>query len=245
MGLAAKRALEILDQAFDEIKVGMSEKKIGEMVHIIFDKKPNYFKAEGIILEEYAWDEELCPIVLVGPSLEKGGHAISSDEVLQEGYTVYFDFGVSLTFKDGSKFSSDIQRMGYALKQNENSPPQSVTNVFNTLIQAIEKGIVNIRQGLKGYEIDSIVRNTITEAGYPDYNHSTGHAIGEEAHNPGALLGVKGKKQANLTIQLDGVYTIEPRISIINGGSIEEMVHVTENGGKTLCESQKQLYLIR
>lgn len=244
MRMAANRALQILEDTFKKISVGMSEKEIVDVVHQIFMEKPSYFEKEGVINEEYAWDEDLCPIVLVGPSLKKGGHATSSDEVLKKGYTIYFDFGVTLTFQDGNKVSSDLQRMGYVLNDNEETPPQEVMRVFNTLIDAIEKGIKNIRHGLKGYEIDKIVRSVILDAGYPDYNHSTGHAIGEEAHNPGALLGKQEKKQANLTIQLNGVYTIEPRISIINGGSIEEMVQVTENGGLPLCKPQKSLYII-
>ncbi len=48
-----------------------------------------------------------------------------------------------------------------------------------------------------------------------------------------------------MIIQNHGVYTIEPRVTIINGGSIEEMVYVTENGGVSLSERQKDLYIIK
>ena len=97
---------------------------------------------------------------------------------------------------------------------------------------------------MKGYELDEIVRKEILSAGYPDYNHSTGHAIGESAHNPGALIGTRERKLAKLRVQPKGVYTLEPRIPISNGGSIEEMVVFTNKGGEPLCEPQKELYLI-
>lgn len=243
MKIAAARALEILEVAFSNLRTGMTEMDVVTLVHNIMTESPCVH--DQVIKEDFSWNKDYCPVVLSGPSFVKGGHAMPSDLVLEPGYTIYFDFGVTLTFTDGSKWSSDIQRMGYILAENESEPPQSVKKMFNTLVTAIEKGIKHIKPGMKGYEVDKIVRSYITEAGYPDYDHSTGHAIGELAHNPGALLGPEGRSLANLELQPNGVYTIEPRIPIINGGSIEEMVHVTYEGGVPLCTPQKDLYLIR
>ena len=89
------------------------------------------------------------------------------------------------------------------------------------------------------------ISDYILENGYPDYNHSTGHAIGEEAHSPGTLLGLKENKLSNLIVQETGVYTIEPRIAIPNGGSIEEMVYVSKDGGIPVSRRQKELYLLK
>ena len=102
-----------------------------------------------------------------------------------------------------------------------------------------------IRPGMKGYRIDEVVRFYITKHGYPDYNHATGHAIGALAHNPGTLLGPKSRKLSHLKIQPDAVYSMEPRIAIVNGGSIEEMIQVTHKGGIPLCAPQTSLWLIR
>lgn len=245
MKIAAQRALEILESAFSKIEPGMTELDVVKLVHSIFDQKPAYFKDVGVTNEEYSWNEDICPVVLAGPSLQKGGHAVASDMRIEKGHTIYFDFGVRLTFEDTSKWSSDIQRMGYVLKEGENQPPSDVSRMFGTLIDAIALGMKTIRPGMKGYEVDEVVRGHILNQGYPDYNHSTGHAIGELAHNPGALLGTKDRKLSHLRVQPNAVYSMEPRIAIPNGGSVEEMVLVTPDGGVPLCPPQKSLYLIK
>lgn len=245
MKIAADRAVDILEEAFRRIREHMSEKDIVELVHLIFEEKTVNEKIEGVVAEDYSWAKELCPIVLVGPSLQKGGHAMASDQKLEQGHTIYFDFGVSLVFEDGEKVCSDLQRMGYLMKNGESTVPDPVEKVFRTLVRSIDIGIESIRPDMKGYEVDEIVRRYIVENGYPDYNHSTGHAIGEEAHSPGTLLGLKENKLSNLIVQETGVYTIEPRIAIPNGGSIEEMVYVTEKGGIPISGRQKELYILK
>jgi|GEM_PF-1175337 len=244
MRLAARRALEILTEAFLQLESGMTEKDAVRVVHDIFDCKPAYFDEMGVVREEYAWDEAICPVVLAGPSFKKGGHASASEQVIEPGHTLYFDFGVKLTFSDGASWSSDIQRMGYILRSGESEPPETVKRVFSTLVQAIAKGMSSIRPGQQGWEADAVVRNWVLSEGFPDYDHSTGHAIGELAHNPGALLGLKGRGLAGLRVQPNAVYSMEPRIAIENGGSIEEMVLVTENGGVPLCAPQETLFLV-
>lgn len=243
--IAANRALQILNSTFQKIKVGMTEKQIANLTQKIFMQKPNYFKFHGIVKEEFSWEQETCPIVLVGPNLKKGGHSEPSNTMLKPGYTVYFDFGVKFFLKSGKCYSSDIQRMGYALKPNERNAPPEVQKVFDTLKSAIELGKNACKPGVLGHEIDAIVRSQILNAGYPDYNHATGHPVGENAHSPGTSLSPKGHKRSALPLRENGVYTIEPRIQIENGGSIEEMIQVTKSGGITLCPPQQKLYLIR
>lgn len=243
--IAANRALEILNAAFKKIRPGMSEKMIANLVHNIFRQKPAYFKKFGIISEDFSWEKATCPIVLVGENLQKGGHSAPSDKILKHGDTVYFDFGVKITLSNGKSYSSDLQRMGYVLRPSEKTSPQNVKDVFNTLTEAIQKGAENMTPNKKGFEIDEIVRTHITEKGYPNYNHATGHPIGEYAHNPGTSISPKGYKRSEMPIREKGVYTIEPRIQIPNGGSIEEMIMVTKNGGIPLCSPQKSIYLIK
>ena len=245
MKIAANRALEILNMTFKRLKIGMTEKQIVSLTHNIFKFKPAYFKKYGIIHEEFSWEKELCPVVLIGQNLKKGGHSCAGNNPLKRGQTIYFDFGVKIFLANGKKYSSDIQRMGYALKLGENHAPKEIQKVFSTLISAINLGIENFKPTKKGYEIDKLVREIITSAGYPNYDHATGHPVGETAHSPGTSISPKGHKRSALNLCENGVYTIEPRIQIENGGSIEEMVMVTKNGGLTLCPPQKNLYLIK
>ncbi|MFH1505444.1 MAG: M24 family metallopeptidase [archaeon] len=260
MGIAARRADDILKQAFGELRPGMTEKEAFDLVKRITEEtKAGFLEEKGLEDEEYAWDAERCPTVLTGPSFVKGGHSGASDEILQPGNTVYFDFGVKLYFPDGTHFCSDIQRMGYVLRDGETQASEEAQIVFNVLYRTISHGIEVMKPGAKGHEIDQMVRDFIREElrehgiklppKFKDlvYNHATGHPLGEESHNPGAKLGLYDKELGtqHLTIQPHGVYTIEPRIPIVNGGSIEEDVVVNpDNDNYTLCPRQTGFYLI-
>lgn len=248
MTVAAVRANEILDSAFNQLRSGMSELQAYELVHkIMSEEKPNYFDKKGVVAETFAWEKDHCPVMLTGPNLQKGGHAETSDAIIQEGHTLYFDFGVKLTFEDGTSWCSDIQRMGYVLKKGESKAPNEVQKVFDTLIEAIDIGINALKPGVPGYVVDKAVRgHTVKAYGkIGDYGHATGHGLGEFSHNPGAVLSLKENKKARLLVQPWGVYTIEPRITMPNGGSIEEDVVVNPDGENyTLCPRQKKLYLV-
>lgn len=247
MKIAAQRALDILNLAFKEIKPGMTEIDLVELTHRITEQTRAEFlsKFKDITEETYSWEEENCPIVLTGKSFEKGGHALSTNTQIQKGNTVYFDFGVTLTFSDGTSWSSDIQRTGYLLNDGEQDAPPEIKKRFEGIINSITLGLKNIRVGMRGYEVDKIVRTYLVEKGYPTYDHATGHAIGELAHNPGTNLTSLEKGTGGLKIQPNGVYTIEPRIALENGVSIEEMVVVKKNGiVETLCSRQDHIILL-
>lgn len=236
--------IKILEETFSNIKIGMSEKEIADMTAKNMILIMQQEKEKGIIKDyELAWFN--CPIVLIGKNLEKGGHSLPSSKKLEKGETIYFDFGIACIFDDDEKICSDIQRMGYSLNDDEKVPPKNVMKVFDTLVYAIELGIENFKPGVKGYKIDFIVRNAIIKEGFKEYNHATGHPVCNEVHDIGCILSKKTSKRANLELVENGVYTIEPRIQIKNGGSIEEMVQVTKFGGKPLCKPQTKLYLIK
>ena len=248
MRVAARRAQEILETAFSTVRPGMTDFEARDLVQrITTETKPDYFAETGVVSETFAWEKDMCPIVLTGETFAKGGHAMSCGAVIEPGNTLYFDFGVKLTFQDGTHWSSDLQRVGYVLREGEITAPPEVHHLFGVLYASVQAGIAALRPGAKGWEVDAIARKVITDAGYQSYNHSTGHAIGEEAHNPGTLIGVRQTpgKTESLTVQPNGVYTIEPRIQIPNGVSIEEDIWVNPNGpNEPLCKPQTALYLI-
>ena len=137
--------------------------------------------------------------------------------------------------------------MGYCLKDTDtkNCIPKEVFNVFKTLYDAVSLGQKFASAKAKGYEVDSVVRNYILKNNYPNYNHGTGHCVGEKAHNYGARLSTKNIYESNLNLFPNAIYTIEPRIMIPNGGSIEEMIVVKENSSEFISPRQKKLYLIK
>lgn len=242
--LLAKITNRILEETFNNLKIGSTEVEIVNLTHKITDEIMKlYIGSNDIISYDFAWEN--CPIVLTGENLAKGGHSLPSSKKLYKGDTIYFDFGIKVTFKDGTTLYTDMQRMGYALKENETIPPNSVIKVFNTLVSAIFDGIDEMRSGVKAYKVDKIVRGKILKAGFPDYNHATGHPVGKKVHDLGAVISLKLSKLANLELIENGVYTLEPRVNIKNGGSIEEMIQVTKYGGVSLIEPQTNIYLVK
>lgn len=234
----------ILEETFRHIKVGTSEIEIRNLTQMITNQvMQQEIEKNEIISFDVAWKN--APIVLVGENLAKGGHTEPSDKVLKEGETIYFDFGIKAEFVDGMVLYTDMQRMGYALGKKETKPPKSVQKVFQTLVDSIEECLDDMKPGVKGYQIDKKARDIILNAGYPDYYHATGHPVGREVHDMGALISIKSSKRANFSLIENGVYTLEPRINIVNGGSIEEMIQVTKFGGIPLGKLQKELYVIK
>lgn len=232
----------ILEETFKNIKVSMTEIDIVSLTQkCARDIMKLYIGSNDIIAYDMAWEN--CPIVLTGKNLEKGGHSLPSNKKLQKGDTIYFDFGIKVTFNDNTILYTDMQRMGYAM--DKDTIPNSVKKVFDTLVSAIEDGVEEMRPNVKGYEIDDIVRGKILKEGYPDYPHATGHPVGRNVHDVGAIISLKGSKRSKMELIENGVYTLEPRINIANGGSIEEMIQVTKYGGIPLCNTQKKLYIVK
>ncbi len=234
---------EILKLSFKSIRKGQTEIDIQNntlniMKSYLEENKSKY----GIVDYDIAWDN--CPIVLVGENLQKGGHAVPSNKKINLGDTIYYDYGIKGIYNDGTVFYTDMQRMGYLLKDGETQAPKKVQHVFDTLVLAISLGIDKMKSGIKGYEIDKVVRGKIMAENYPDYPHATGHPVGKEVHGAGALISYKSGKRAKLKLIENGIYTLEPRINIKNGGSIEEMILVTKDGAIPLCNRQTELYLI-
>ena len=243
MKILANMTDEILKRSFKSIKIGQSEKDIARQTQEITKEYIECVKEKYEIVDyDMAWD--ICPIVLVGENLKKGGHALPSQKKILKGDTIYYDFGIKCVFKDGTCLYTDMQRMGYALKENEKEAPTEVKNVFDVLTSSIKKGIASMKPGVKGYKIDNIVRGEILKNNYPDYPHATGHPVGKQVHGAGALISLRKSKRANLELAENGIYTLEPRVDIENGGSIEEMILVTKNGAIPLCKLQDELYLI-
>jgi len=234
----------ILEETFKKIQIGDNEIQIVNKTKRITDEIMKlYVGSNDIVSYDMAWEN--CPIVLTGINLAKGGHSLPSTKKLFRGDTIYFDFGIKATFSDEMVLYTDMQRMGYALKKNEFSPPKQVMKVFNTLVNSISDGIDEMRPGVKAYKVDKVVRDEIIKAGYPEYNHATGHPVGKEVHDIGAIISIKKSKLANLELIENGIYTLEPRVNISNGGSIEEMIQVTKYGGVPLTHLQDEIYLVK
>ena len=191
---------------------------------------------------EPAWDEEHCPAVNTGPE-SAVGHVTPESRVIEPGHLLHFDFGIKL---DG--YCSDIQRMMYFLRRDEDNPPPEVLRGFEVEKKAIIAAVDAMRPGKTGQEIDQVSRNLITQAGYPEFKHATGHQLGQYVHDGAGVIGPMWERYGNTPLyELESgqVYTIEPSLFVDGYGnlSMEEEVLVTENGAEFLTNPQMELII--
>ncbi len=190
-----------------------------------------------------AWEENFCPIVTIGPD-SSFGHVMPADFAVQPGYLVQVDFGVR---QEG--FVSDLQRTWYILRPGEKEPPDEVQRAWEAARAALEAGRAALRPGAHGWEVDQAARETLTQAGYPEYMHAFGHHIGRSVHDGATILGPHWERYGKAVdglIEAGNVFAIELGVGVEGYGYIgcEEDVLVTEEGAHYLSHPQTELWCI-
>ena len=233
-----RKAVEITDEiyhkTFEHVRVGMTEKDVAAFMHAQM--------AEAGV--GFAWPRESNPAVNSGPE-SPVGHSGPTDIQVQPGHILHFDFGVKY-----EGYCSDIQRVGYVLRKGETAAPSKVQRGFETIRQAIEAARATMKPGVTGGEIDTIAREIVTGAGYPEYKYALGHQLGRVAHDGGALLGPLWEKYGdspNLKLEVGQVFTIEPGLAVPGYGYIglEEDVVMTEAGAEYLGKPQVEIVFLK
>ena len=100
--------------------------------------------------------------------------------------------------------------------------------ISSIVLEAHDKAIDAVREGVKACEVDKVARDIITEYGYGDnFIHSTGHSLGLDIHeSPSVSLKDQTVLENNMIV------TIEPGIYLEGefGIRIEDMVLVDKRG---------------
>ena len=240
---ASQITYAVLDEVFPQIRSDMTEKQAAALVQSIAEARMAHDPRLG-----YSWAKGFNPIVLTGEGIAGSPHAPPSDRVIQSGSTVYMDFGISV-----NGYHGDLQHFGYGLQGDETEAPQRVQDMYELLVRSITTGMRAAVPGVMGYEVDAVCRKIITDAGHPSYKHGTGHQLGAgNTHTPGAAFTVQFSQEADLPvpeshlrIQKGFTMTIEPRIQIANGASIEIDGVITETGFEPFAPIQHAIYLMR
>jgi len=185
--------------------------------------------------------------VVAGPSR---GHARPSSRIIRPGDLVRIDFGIT-----HRGYCTDIQRTAYVLRANESGPPAEIQKMWETCRLAADNQIAAMRPGLTGNQIDAIGRKVLTDAGYKEPPHGSGHAIGFAVHDVGPLLGPDWPERYGSTVFLkleeQQTFAVEPILYVDYepaGGEIhiglEEDVVITADGAERLHRRQDALLLI-
>lgn len=192
-----------------------------------------------------SWADSQCPGVTVDPNVPAGHMDIVSTPIVP-GYVINIDYGVS---KDG--YCSDLQRMYYVLKEDEDDAPEELKQAFYLVRDAVREAKEFMKPGVTGFEVDQIARHKIVDEGYDSWNAALGHQVGHQTHDGGTILANRRprynrKELIDTPLKKGNVFTIEPGIETKWGRiGIEEDVVITDDGTEWLTEPQQELILIR
>lgn len=222
----ARLADEVWNKVADQIKVGMTEIEIGELIDAeirLTGGTPSF------------------PTIVNAGDKSDPGHGRPTEAKLAPGDLLHVDFGI---LKDN--YCSDIQRLAYFRNRGESKPPDTLTDAFNCVRDIITETGKACRPGVKGHEVDALARKMLRDSGYDDYQHALGHQLGCSVHDGGAILGPQWERYGNtphIPLEEGNVLTLELEIMLPGIGCVglEEDVVVTGDGARFLGPRQTEL----
>ncbi|MCX7982871.1 MAG: Xaa-Pro peptidase family protein [Syntrophales bacterium] len=219
---AIKRAVKIAEEALRHIlpliQPGIRERDIAIELDYQMKKKG----AEHVAF----------PTIVASGPRSAMPHAKTGSRILAEGDTLVLDFGVV----EGEGYCSD-ETCTFLLGRDE-----EVIRAYQVVKEAQKKAIEAVRPGVNASDVDRVAREFISEAGYGEFfAHGTGHGIGLEVHELPRL-----SPKSRECLKEGMVITVEPGIYMPGrwGIRLEDMVLVTETGGRLITSIAKELNII-
>ena len=183
------------------------------------------------LLREHGHEQVDFTVVGSGPNGANPHHE-AGDRRISVGDCVVLDFG-GLMYGYGSDTSRTV---------TVGEPTPEVREVHDVVRAAQQAAFEAVRPGIACQEIDRVARAVITEAGYGEqFIHRTGHGIGVTTHEPPYMVEGEGQE---LTPGM--CFSIEPGIYLSGrfGVRIEDIVTVTEAGGRRLNNTDRHLHVV-
>ncbi|MGW0470906.1 aminopeptidase P family protein [Streptomyces coeruleorubidus] len=183
------------------------------------------------LLCRYGHEQVDFTIVASGPNGANPHHE-AGDRVIERGDMVVLDFG---GLKDG--YGSDTSRTVHV-----GEPTDEERRVHDTVREAQEAGFRAVRPGAACQDVDRAARAVIADAGYGEYFiHRTGHGIGVTTHEPPYMI--EGEERPLVPGMC---FSVEPGIYLPGrfGVRIEDIVTVTEDGGRRLNTTSRELVIV-
>ncbi|MDK4229835.1 M24 family metallopeptidase [Corynebacterium tuberculostearicum] len=186
---------------------------------------------EKLILREHSVIDFV--IVGSGPNGANPHHSFS-DRVLAEGEPVVVDIGGTLP----SGYHSDCTRT-YVVGGDISKAPQDFQDAYAVLADAQAAGRAAAHLGSTAADIDAIVRQAISAAGWGDYFvHRTGHGIGLSTHEEPFIM-----EGNDLGLEEGMAFSIEPGIYLEGkwGMRLEDIVVLTNDGYEPLNQAPRDV----
>ncbi|WP_324786778.1 aminopeptidase P family protein [Streptomyces sp. H51] len=183
------------------------------------------------LLRQYGHEQVDFTIVASGPNGADPHHE-AGDRVIQRGDMVVLDFG---GLKDG--YGSDTSRTVHV-----GEPTDEERRVHDLVREAQEAGFRAVRPGVPCQDVDRAARAVIADAGYGEYFiHRTGHGIGVTTHEPPYMI--EGERQPLVPGMC---FSVEPGVYLPGrfGVRIEDIVTVTEDGGRRLNTTTREMAIV-
>lgn len=226
LSTSAKMAVEAWDEAVPQISIGMTERQVAAIIDEMISKRGGR--------------NSFSTIVNAGDKTDPG-HGQPTNAKLGAGDLLHVDFGIEL-----KGFCSDLQRLVYFRRHNEDHPPPELSEAFTVVRDIISESSKICRPGVKGYRVDQQARKSLHDLGYPEYQHALGHQLGRAVHDGGAIIGPRWAKygsSATTPLETGNVFTLELEINLPGIGCVglEEDICLTKSGGRFLCPRQLEL----
>ena len=214
---AIARAADMVDDALADVLagglVGRSEREVA-------------FALQTRLFEIGAEGPSFEIIVAAGVNGAKP-HAVPGPRGIGTGELVVIDLGA---IADG--YCSDMTRT-----VPTGTLPDELARAYAVCAEAQAAALAAIGPGIGCAALDAVARDIITAAGFGEaFGHGLGHGVGLEIHEAPRVA-----REGTDTLQPGMVVTIEPGIYLegLGGVRIEDLVVVTEDGGRVLSHSPK------
>ncbi|MFF0446612.1 aminopeptidase P family protein [Streptomyces sp. NPDC004609] len=183
------------------------------------------------LLRQFGHSQVDFTVVGSGPNGANPHHE-AGDRTIGHGDMVVLDFGGLM-----EGYGSDTTRTVHV-----GEPAPAEQHIHDVVREAQEAGVASVRPGVACQEVDRAARAIIEEAGYGDlFIHRTGHGIGVTTHEPPYMI--EGEEQPLVPGMC---FSVEPGIYLPGrfGVRIEDIVTVTEDGGRRLNNTRREMALV-
>ncbi|MFD5702257.1 aminopeptidase P family protein [Streptomyces lasiicapitis] len=183
------------------------------------------------LLRRFGHEQVDFTVVGSGPNGASPHHE-AGDRVIERGDMVVLDFG---GLKHG--YGSDTSRTVHV-----GEPSAEEQRVHDVVREAQDAACRAVEPGIACQDVDRVARAVITEAGYGEYFiHRTGHGIGVTTHEPPYMI--EGEQQPLVPGMC---FSVEPGIYLPGrfGVRIEDIVTVTEDGGRRFNTTARELAIV-